>query len=264
MRMLVCSIDGMRPDGLAKAHTPVMDRLISEGAYCANARSVMPSVTLPCHMSMLRGVEVGRHGVNTNTFHPLARPVPSVMDVAGAAGRKCGMFYNWEPLRDCSDPGSLSVSVFLHDNTSYEGDAAVAEAACRHWQNEDLDLTFVYFGNTDSTGHKYGWMSDEYLDAISNADRCVGRMMQELDRLGRLSETSVLVLADHGGHERSHGTEMEEDMTIPWMLWGPGVKPGERLSNSVRLYDTCATVAHLLGLQQHPEWDGQPVREALG
>ncbi len=264
MRVLLCSIDGMRPDGLAKAHTPVMDRLIAEGAYCAKARSVMPSVTLPCHMSMLRGVDVGRHGVNTNTFHPLVRPVPSVMDMAAAAGLKCGMFYNWEPLRDCSDPGSLSVSVFMHDNATHAGDAAVAEAVCRHWQHEDLDLTFVYFGNTDSTGHKHGWMSDEYLAAISNADACVGRMMQALDRLGRLSETMVLVLADHGGHERAHGTEMEEDMTIPWMLCGFGVSPGISLPGPIRLYDTCATVAHLLGVPQHPDWDGRPVIDAVG
>jgi len=44
-RLLLCSLDGVRPDALALATTPTIDALIAGGAYAPAARSVMPSVT---------------------------------------------------------------------------------------------------------------------------------------------------------------------------------------------------------------------------
>lgn len=45
-----------------------------EGSYSLRARTVMPSVTLPCHMSLFHSVDPGRHGILTNTYVPQARP----------------------------------------------------------------------------------------------------------------------------------------------------------------------------------------------
>src|SRR5688500_16008868 len=94
-RVVLCSIDGMRPDALLAANTPTMDRLARQGAFTGTARTVMPSSTLPCHTSMLRGVDTARHGITSNTFQPLVRPVPSLIDVAYDQGRTTGFFYNW-------------------------------------------------------------------------------------------------------------------------------------------------------------------------
>jgi arylsulfatase A-like enzyme len=148
-RVILFSLDGVRPDGLAQARTPNIDRLIARGSYTPRARTVMPSVTLPCHQSMLRGVDVPRHGITSNTFQPLARPVPSLFDVARAAGKRTGFFYNWEELRDLSAPGSLDVAYFWRDCKSAAGDQRVAEFAIRHIDSEGLDFTFVYLGWPD-------------------------------------------------------------------------------------------------------------------
>src|SRR5262245_60589171 len=43
-RVILFSIDGMRPDALAAARTPNIDRLIESGSYAPRASSVMPSV----------------------------------------------------------------------------------------------------------------------------------------------------------------------------------------------------------------------------
>lgn len=258
-RVVLFSLDGVRPDGLAEARTPNIDGLIARGSYTPRALSVMPSVTLPCHQSMLRGVDVPRHGITSNTFQPLARPVPSLFDAAHAAGKKSGFFYNWEQLRDLSAPGSLDVSYFWRDCKSPEGDRHVAEQAIRHIQSMGLDFTFVYLGWPDECAHKHGWMSEPYLRAIENADACVGEVVAAAG-----SDAVILLQSDHGGHGRSHGTEMEEDMRIPWLLAGPGVRRGHAITGEVRIYDTCVTLAHLLGLPPAPEWDGRVVEEALG
>jgi arylsulfatase A-like enzyme len=107
-------------------------------------------------------------------------------------------------------------------------------------------------------------MSEPYLRAIENADACVGRVLAANAALGRAAETTVLLLSDHGGHGRSHGTDMEEDMRIPWVIAGPGIRAGHRLNGEVRIYDTCVTLAHVLGLERSTEWDGRVVGDAFG
>lgn len=260
-RLLLCSIDGMRPDGLDAASTPTLDRLRREGAYTGRARTVMPSVTLPAHTSMLRGVDTARHGITTNMFQPLARPVPSVLDVAHAAGKRTGFFYNWEELRDLAAPGSLNASVLWGDCDTPGGDRRVADLAAQFAADTDFDFLFVYFGYTDISGHAHGWMSNVYLDAIVHADSCLAVVLNALENDGRA--TNVLVLSDHGGHERSHGTNCDEDMRIPYLLHGPDVKRGCEISDGVRIYDTAPTVAHLLGVPPPSDWEGRVILEAL-
>jgi predicted AlkP superfamily pyrophosphatase or phosphodiesterase len=253
-------MDGVRPDAIHAAPTPVIHRLAREGSAHWRARTVMPSCTLPCHTSMLRGVPPERHGITTNTFQPLVRPVPSLIDVAKDAGLTTGFFYNWEELRDLSAPGKLDVGVMTANCHTAAGDRHIAAATVRYLEEVDFDFLFVYFGWPDECAHKHGWMSAEYLEAIANADACLGTVLEALERLGR--ETTTLVLSDHGGHDRTHGTEMDEDMTIPWVLHGPGVRSGYEIDAPVVIYDTPATLAHALGIQPSPVWDGRVVQEA--
>lgn len=262
-RVLLCSLDGVRPDALQMADAPAIHGLASEGAVSWTARTVMPCCTLPCHTSMLRGVDTPRHGITDNTFHPLVRPVPSLLEAASAAGKKTAFYYNWEQLRDLAAPGTLHASAMLGIQASAESDRELAALAIRQLERMDLDLLFIYFGFPDEIAHKTGWMSQPYLDAIANADRCLSQVLAALRRLGRADETTTLVIADHGGHERSHGTEMDEDMLIPWVLHGPGVKSGYTIPSQVMIYDTCPTLAHVLGLEQSPAWEGRVVEEAL-
>ncbi len=227
--VVLISVDGMRPDAVTGCHTPVMHRMMAEGASTLSARSVMPSVTLPCHTSMLRGVDVTRHGITTNTFMPLARPVPSLMDAARAAGMRIGSFYNWGELRDLAEPWSADVTYGLRDVYSLESDLQIVRAVQRHLEEWTFDFLFVYLGWTDAAGHAHGWMSRPYLDAVENADRCVGSLVEALSARGR--DPVVLIISDHGGHDRSHGTDIPEDMTIPWILSGTGVKRGHRIQD---------------------------------
>jgi predicted AlkP superfamily pyrophosphatase or phosphodiesterase len=258
---ILLSIDGMRPDGLLQADTPEIDRLAAEGALCLTARAVMPSVTLPCHTSMLRGVDPERHGITTNTFHPLARPVPSLIDAAHAAGKRTGAFYNWGELRDLYEPGSVDAAYFWHWSETQDGDRRVAAAAADHVRDRPFDLLFVYLGHTDDAGHQSGWMTKHYLDAISHADRCLTHVLEAVRATGR--SPVVHVTSDHGGHGRAHGEDIPEDMTIPWLLSGPGVRRGAVLDCEVNIRDSCVTLARMIGLPTQRSWDGRVVEEAL-
>ena len=245
--VVLISIDGLRPDALG-AGTPNLLAMIDRGASTLAAQTVMPCCTLPCHTSMLRGVPTERHGITDNTFHPLVRPVPSIFDLATRHGLKTGFFFNWGPLRDLAEPESFTVCTYLNDAHRPEGDARVTDAALRF--DQPLDFLFVYLGWTDECGHLHGWMSDEYLEAASHADACVGRIF------AAHPDADYLVMSDHGGHDRTHGTLHPADMTIPFILSGPSVRPGQ-LPDDVIIHDAAPTLATLLGLPLPREWTGQ-------
>jgi predicted AlkP superfamily pyrophosphatase or phosphodiesterase len=259
-------MDGVRPDAVQAARTPNLDRLVREGTVSWTARTTLPSSTLPCHTSMLRGVDSTRHGITSNHFQPLVRPVPSLFDVAKDQGRRTGFFYNWEQLRDLAAPGKLDASFMWGDYHSAEGDRRIAEIASDTMRRIDFDFAFVYFGWPDECAHRTGWMSQPYFDAITNADEALGQVLRTREELGWADDTVTLVVSDHGGHERTHGTDMEEDVLIPWILHGPGVRSGvelDPLEAPVRIYDTCVTLAHALGLTPAGEWEGAVIRSAL-
>ena len=69
-------------------------------------------------------------------------------------------------------------------------------------------------------------------------------------------EYTIIVTADHGGHDRTHGTLMPEDMTTPIILHGPMFQPGTVIEEA-SIKDIAPTVAALLGGRRAPEWEGK-------
>jgi arylsulfatase A-like enzyme len=80
---------------------------------------------------------------------------------------------------------------------------------------------------------------------------------------GRLAGMAIFVMADHAGHDRDHGAGTRLDLTIPWIASGAGIRKGHKIGTPVSLIDTAPTLAHLLGLPQPQEWEGQVIEEAL-
>lgn len=255
--IVLVMVDGVRPDALSPSQSPHITALQARASYTLQACSVMPSMTLPCHMSIFHSVPPARHGIVTNDWQPMARPLPGLIEVARSAGRHTAFFHNWEPLRNLNSPGSLNFSYF-RDNvyTDPDGDRVVAEEAVRYIQSDKPDFTFVYFGTVDTFGHIYGWMSAEYLAQLRRVDGAVGLLLEGLP-----ADSTVLLLSDHGGHERTHGTDAVEDMTIPWMIAGPGIRTGYEIKTAVTLLDTAPTLAHLLDVAPNREWEGSCVSE---
>jgi predicted AlkP superfamily pyrophosphatase or phosphodiesterase len=255
---LFVMLDGLRPDAIAAADCPTLQGLIDRGASTMTASSVMPSVTLPCHTSIFHSVPPTRHGVTTNDWQPMARPVSGLLDVAKAAGRRCAAIYNWEPLRNLGRPNALDAVHFRDCSYDMAGDDWVTEAAIHHLTHHATDFAFIYYGTVDVAGHDHQWMSDEYLRQAERVDRNLGSLLAALP-----TETHLITQADHGGHDRGHGTAMPEDMTIPWIIAGPQIRQGHRIEQSVSLLNTAPTLARLLELQPPRDWEGSCVDEAF-
>ncbi len=258
-RLVILSIDGLRPDAISLAPMQNLLELMQGGAYSLSAQTTFPSVTLSAHASMLTGMCPSKHGVNWNDYMPENGYAQGtdLFDVAHAAGLRTYMYVTKKKLEQLTEPASLDKAVFVNDRDTVLMERLLAEFP------QDFGVLFIHFGITDGMGHSYGWLSPQYLSVLFRADQALGRLLDELDTLGIRSETLIIITADHGGHDSTHGSNSPEDMTIPWIASGAGIQP-RPLSSLIHTMDTAATAVFALGLPIPPEWDGVPVYEAFG
>ena len=79
-KVILVSIDGMRPDGFLACGNPFAEKMMQLASYSLQGKTVFPSVTLPCHTSMFHSVPPERHGITTNLYIPFARPLNGLFE----------------------------------------------------------------------------------------------------------------------------------------------------------------------------------------
>ena len=251
-KVILISIDGMRPDGLLSCGNPYLDELIKNSSYTFDAQTVFPSSTLPCHLSMFHSVPPERHGTLSNQYVVPVRPVTGLFEVIRAEHTTTAMYYGWHPLRDICRSGSLVAAEFIDSYCFEHTDGILTNKALDFIKLKNPEFVFLYMVETDEKGgHDNGWMSETYLDYISRAIDNVKKVIEEVG-----DQYTVIVTADHGGHDRTHGTDMPEDMTIPMFFYGKDFKPDEKLDN-VSILDIAPTIVDVMNIPAPREWEGK-------
>ena len=255
-KVLLILVDGMRPDSIATCGSEYADNMLKSCRYKdMQAKTVFPSVTLPCHMSLFHSVVPQRHGILTNTFVPMARPVDGLIEKLHNAGKRCAFYYTWEQLRDLAKPGMLDCSLYsaMFHEQGIKADRTVTDAAIAAMAAEKPDFIFLYLGWADETGHRFGWMSEEYLDIVSEEWANIERVLAATPE-----EYKVIITADHGGHDMNHGSDAPEDMTIPVIIPEHG-SPDEFTGKPISILDIAPTIAKWLGAAPDEQWIGRPI-----
>lgn len=137
----------------------------------------------------------------------------------------------------------------------------MAHAAADCLQRYRPDYCFVYLEGVDQAGHKYGWMSKDYLEALHTTDTAVGILLHALHGVGLGKETNIILHSDHGGNGHHHKEADQESLTIPGIAWGPDICNGLTIGCPVTILDTAPTIATLLKIPSHYSWEGKPVAE---
>ena len=251
MKVLLILVDGMRPDALR--NIPYVEQLKKQASFTLKATTVCPSDTLPCHVSLFHSADPENHGILTNTYTGVKTPGVGLFELLRRNGKGSAMIYSWEQLRDLARPGSLSYSYYLNcsDHKGEDYIPACTEAAYQYIAKENPDFTFLYHALPDAVGHRSGWMSEAYLDAVR---LCWDNIRWLLERLPE--DYTVLITADHGGHDKTHGSDSPEDVTIPLFALGKNFVSGEELTD-VTIRDIAPTIAKLLAVQAPDHWEGK-------
>ncbi|MBK1877699.1 sulfatase [Pelagicoccus mobilis] len=93
-----------------------------------------------------------------------------------------------------------------------------------------------------------------YFASLSYMDAQVGRVIDELDRLGMGDDTVIALWGDHGWHFGDHGswtkhTNYEQDNRIPLIFVAPGIaNPGTSTKAFAETVDIYPTLTELAGL----------------
>lgn len=92
-----------------------------------------------------------------------------------------------------------------------------------------------------------------YMAMCAEADAMVGAVYDAMHELGLGDETYWLFSSDHGEMAMEHQdwykmTLYEGSVRVPMVMAGPGIQPGQRLSNRVSLIDVCPTLIEMGGL----------------
>ncbi|HJU64738.1 MAG TPA: ectonucleotide pyrophosphatase/phosphodiesterase [Gemmatimonadaceae bacterium] len=263
--VVIVSIDGLRPDAIARFGAATLTRLTREGSYTFAATTIMPSKTLPSHTSMLTGEGPDEHGITWNsnqTDEHATVAIPTVFSVARARGLTTAAFFSKGKFNHLEVPGSLDYTQAPHGDGKWSSSRTIRDVE-RYLATERPNLLFVHLGDPDYMGHFWGWMSWFYGQAVRRVDGAVERLLMAADRAYGAGNYAVILTADHGGHGRSHGSDRAADVTIPWIAWGEGVQRGTRITADVHTMDTAGTALWLLGVSVPDGWTGVPVREAF-
>ena len=263
--VVLVSIDGLRPDAIATFNATNLQRLIKEGSYSLSAQTIMPSTTLPSHTSMLSGVTPDEHGVFWNNVHSAEKEhvdVSTVFSVARDHGYRTAAFFSKSKFEALQRPGTLDYSQAPGGLWGRWASTRTVADVRNYLKTEKPNVLFIHLSDPDRAGHDSGWMSAEYGRAVRDADVAIGNLIDVANTTYGAGNYSLLVTADHGGHGYGHGTSDPQDVTIPWIAWGRGVKAGE-LDEEIETYDTATTVLWLLGVTEPDSWDGDAVEDAF-
>jgi hypothetical protein len=267
-RVLIISVDGLRPDVMLRASTPVLRNLMRTGSFTMYAETTDLAVTLPSHVSMLSGIVPEKHGIlyNGDTVpegaprHPLR---PTLFELAKAAGYSTAIVAGKHKFRFSYKPGTLDESV-VPVPKQYFNDAEVTDHALAILASKSPQVMLVHLGTTDGVGHRMGWGTKEQIATIEEADRQIGRIVEALDKADLLQRTLLILSADHGGSGKTHGKDDPRSRYIPWIVSSPTVPQDFDLTRlrelHVRTEDTFATACFVLGIPLPDDIEGKPVR----
>jgi hypothetical protein len=268
--VIVIGIDGLSPDGIRKAPTPYLDSLIKEGSYTFHARSVLPSSSSTNWASMIMGAGPEQHGITSNGWEPDDHVLPAVVSGPEVMfptifsvfreqrpEAEIGAIYNWGGFGRLIEKSAVNLALAVAD------EYATADSAAAYIKRKKPHLTFVHFDHVDHAGHDIGHGSEAYYASVARADSLIGQIVQAAREAGLLGQTVFIISSDHGGIGKGHGGETLEEVEIPFIVVGKGVKQGQQIKHPVYQYDNAATVAFVLGLEQPYAWIGKPVKSAF-
>lgn len=270
--VVLIGLDGWGAYSVPKANMPNVKSLMEKGSYTLESRSILPSSSAPNWAAMFMGVGPELHGYTTWGSKTPEIPsrvtlkngiFPTVFQVVRDArpDAEIGVFSEWLGIKYLID--TLSVNVYQNTPDYNKYPTALCETAVKYIKEKKPTLAAFCFDNPDHVGHQTGHDTPAYYEKLEELDGYVGQIIQAAKDAGIYEETIFIVTADHGGINKGHGGKTLQEMQIPFIICGKGVKAGHKIGSSVMQFDTAATIAYILGAKAPQVWIGRPVSEVF-
>lgn len=108
----------------------------------------------------------------------------------------------------------------------------------------------------------------DYYGMIIEVDAQIGRVIDALEKSGKLEHTIVVFAGDNGLAMGQHGlmgkqSLYDHSIKVPLVVWAPGIPKGERNEGLCYLYDINPTLSELLGIPPAESVTGRSLTAAL-
>lgn len=246
--VVLISVDGLAASYFddPKAELPTLRMLAKHGARAEGMITTFPSVTWPSHTSLITGTKAAKHGVIGNSVFDRragrelvyigdpelekadAIKVPTLYDVAHAAGLKCGSVIwpccngaksldwvipdsNKQPIHDkYTTPGFVAELKDAGIDISELGkwgwdkkyssprDDLYTRVALHLLEKHKANLILLHLITPDGVEHAYGPHTPEAYKAVAEADANVKRIWDALQKPPFAGKSALFVTSDHG------------------------------------------------------------------
>ena len=273
--VVVITIDTLRPDhlhcyGYPNIETPTLDRIAQNGVLFENGVTQTP-LTPPSHASIFTGLNPPTHKVRDTGGFVLSPSIPTLASILQRGGWDTAAFVSSAVLKkrfgfdhgfsvyDDRMPRPGNRQEFLEDAERRAGDTVDRVVEWLNGRNNSSPF-FLWMHLYDPhtpydppSPFREQYNGRPYDGEIAYADREIGRLMENLARKSPAEKTIVAVLSDHGESlgehgEYSHGVFLyDSTLRICYLLSGPGIPRGMRVTQQARTVDLLPTIMALLG-----------------
>jgi predicted AlkP superfamily pyrophosphatase or phosphodiesterase len=267
--VIVLGIDGCSPDGIIQAPTPNIDSLVAHGSWTYEAKAQMPTVSSPNWASLIDGIPPAAHGIWSNSWQrkqikdsvycgaKKGHVSPTIFRVLRESDKhaQIACIMEWWSFRRLVEPGVCSIRqrTILEGITDFRVPTVISVRKPK--------FLFIHFNDVDETGHKYGHGTKEYYAAVARVDQSIGKIVKAVKRAHMLESTVFIVVADHGGIGHGHGGSTPQEVNIPFIISGAGIKQNHHITGYVNNYDLSPTIARMLNAKVPDCWQGKVVEE---
>jgi len=283
LNLVVLTLDTVRADALGVygqklPTTPNIDAMAADGIVFRQAVTSAPS-TFPSHSTLFTGKQPYVHGVRANAGYVLSEENVTLAEVLRAEGYRTGAEIA-APVLARSRHLDQGFEAY-HDPVTMETglermDAGTADLRQNNRDAEDITEAGIEFIRAHRDSPFFLWLhyfdahqthdpppefrsrvaGSQYLAEVARIDHQLGRLIDEIEKLGLRSRTLVVVTADHGEGSGQHGEAThsffvyDSTIRVPLIFWGPDLIPrGRQVDALVRLVDVMPTLLGLLKLE---------------
>lgn len=271
--VILIGFDGFSAHSLNNgADMPALRKLMAEGAYTVQNRSVLPSSSAVNWASMFMGAGPEIHGYtewNSRTPDLPSRVVnednrfPNIFGLYREQhpDAEIGYIYEWEGLNYLVD--TLAINYRQQAVVTAENPQGCTPYAVQYIKEKKPGFCAVIYDQPDGTGHGFGWQSPEYFDKLKELDGYLAQLLKAVEEAGIMEETVIVVVSDHGGIDKGHGGKTMDEMQTPIVFYGKGIRKGFVIPESTMIYDIAGTLACLLDVKPPQAWIARPVRSII-
>lgn len=281
-RVLVIGIDGVQraafQTAISDGRVPNLAQIADTGVAYWNLEAggiyhtstQQPTITGPGWSSVCTGVFQNKHGIEDNNNDKVVEGRYYLYPHFFKHIRELYSDSWLGSICDAVTPNSVlvlsenGIANLVYTPTSAEknaglGDVKVTEKVVETLQNENPDALFIHFLDADHAGHTYGYGDDipQYMNTLEDIDGYIGQIQTALQNRPQYAEEKwlIVVTSDHGGgHNKSHGSQSDDDRHIFGFFNGPGFTGGV-INNTLTYQDIFApTILSYLGIGINPEW----------